>query len=139
MKRKKLYKTLAETKLDIEERLKHDKLSWTDNELCIASGIQLRHNITHFPSPLNCVTYRNDTRSCAEFYIVNYMSADGGESVIAEWKYNPKDGSSRITRRVVIRQCLKFLTWINLQQTIIGMFVCAVWFRPRTKVYFGIV
>lgn len=112
------YKTWAQARANIVKVLSYGS-SGNISETSIKSGLQLKTTISHYPSPVFSVAHHEDSCNGIEYYVVNYVSS-GGESVIAEWRYNPEEQSLRIQRKFTVRNYLKHLIWIASQRAYVG-------------------
>ncbi|XP_076803199.1 uncharacterized protein LOC143447131 isoform X2 [Clavelina lepadiformis] len=120
MTKKRGYKTWAQARNDIEETLKSGRYAGNDSELCFESGLQLAHTLSHYPSPIFSSSFYEDQKEGFEYYLLNYVSADSGESFIVQWRYDPTAGSAKITKKSPIRQYLNHILWIHTQNAFIG-------------------
>ena len=119
MIRRKSFKSWEQTRNEIEKVL-DSYTDATENDLTLANGIQHKCTISHNSSPIFSVAYRPSNKSHVEFYILNYISPDSGESFFVQWKYDSISGICKLTKKVVIRQCLKLLIYIPNQHAFIG-------------------
>nr|XP_039268538.1 uncharacterized protein LOC120343431 [Styela clava] len=114
------YKTWATSRTQIERTIAEKCLIGYEGDVGIKSGFQLRKTISHYPSPIFSYCYHDDPANGNEYYVINYMSSDGGGSVIVEWRYDIATQSIFVQRKFSIRNCLKHLIWIANQKAFIG-------------------
>jgi len=119
MIQRKLFKPWQETRSEIEKVIE-EYTDAIENDVTLANGIQHKCTITHNSSPIFSVAYRASQKANVEFYVLNYISPDSGESFFAQWRYDSLTGISKLTKRVSVRQCLKILIYIPNQHAFVG-------------------
>lgn len=116
------YKRWKDSKREIEQFLISSEYEQTDEEVLIESGLQLRKTISHSPSPVFSSAFCGVTKKGYEKYLINYMSCDGGESLVADWICKPSEGRSKLVKKTSMRNCLKKLIWIPSQHAFVGVY-----------------
>ena len=119
MIKRKLFKPWKETRAEIENAI--DNYSdVAENDLTLANGIQHKCTITHNSNPISSVVHRTSKKAHVEFYAINYMSPESGESFFSQWRYDSLSGVCKLTKKVPVRQCLKILVYIPNQHAFVG-------------------
>ena len=127
MIKKSSFKPWKQSKAEIEHALDNE-VECADNDVYLMNGIQHKKTISHNSCPIFSVAHRRSKKSRIEFFVLNYVAPDTGESYFAQWKYDSQKGACKMTKKVQIRQCLKILVYIPNQHAYIGeiIIVCLV-------------